>query len=148
MNAIKSPHIIVSINELIQLFELNFKTNADNINNVQNENMLIQNDVPNFSLKIFFAKMNCIKHVVNCTHRLVKAAPFASKIGMKIKFNARFITTPVAATMLRCFKLPLAVSNVPKIYVTDIETKLPINICNILEDSWILMLYASTVSFS
>ena len=55
MNAIKSPQIIVSINDITQLFELVFKTNADNINNVQNENMLIQNDVPNFSLKIFFA---------------------------------------------------------------------------------------------
>ena len=135
MNAIKSPQIIVSMNEVIQLLEVIFKTNADNINNVQNENMLIQNDVPNFSLKIFFAKMNCIKHVANCTHKLVKAAPFASKIGMKIKFNARFITTPVAATMLSCFKLPLAVSNVPKIYVIDIEMKLPINICNIFDDS-------------
>ena len=135
MNAIKSPQIIVSINDITQLFELVFKTNADNINNVQNENMLIQNDVPNFSLKIFFARMNCIKHVANCTHRLVKAAPFASKIGMKIKFKTRFITTPVAATILSCFKLPLAVSNVPKIYVIEMEIKLPISICNIFEDS-------------
>lgn len=76
--------------------------------------MLIQNDEPNFNLNIFFAMKNCIAHVANCTHKLVKAAPCASKIGMKIKFNVRFMTTPVAATMLSCFRLPLAVNNVPK----------------------------------
>ena len=113
-----------------------------------NENMLIQNDVPSFNPKILFAKKNCIAHVANCTHKLVKAAPSALKIGMNIKFKVRLITTPVAATMLSCLRLPLAVNNVPKMYVTEMDTKLPIRICKILEDSCVLILNASTDSFS
>ena len=108
--------------------------------------MLTQNDAPNFNLKIFFAIKNWIAHVANCTHKLVNAAPCASNIGMKMKFNVRFIITPVAATILSCFRLPFAVNNVPKIYVTEIDTKLPMSICNILDDSWSLMLNASTDS--
>ena len=82
--------------------------------NIMNENMLIHNFVPNLKLNVCFAMTNCMKHVANCTHKLVKAAPFASKIGMNIKLSVRLITTPVAATMFSCLRLPLAVSNVPK----------------------------------
>ena len=67
---------------------------------------------------------NCIVHVANCTHRLVKAAPCASKIGMNIKFNVRFMITPVAATMLSCLRLPFAVNNVPKMYVTEMTLEI------------------------
>ena len=101
---------------------------TDNTNNVINENMLIQNDEPNFNLNIFFAMKNCIAHVANCTQRLVKAAPCALKIGMNMKFNETFKITPIAATIFSCFRLPLAVNKVPKIYVIDIDTKLPIKI--------------------
>ena len=107
---------------------------------IMNVMMQNQNFVPNLSPKVFLAMKNCIAHVANCTQRLVNAAPFASKIGMKIKFNVRFIMTPTAATMLSCSKFPLAVNNVPKIYVIEIDTKLPIKICNIRADSKILML--------
>ena len=78
----------------------------------------------------------------------MNAAPFASKSGMKIKLRVRLITTPVAATMFSCFRFPLAVNKVPKMYVIDIDTKLPIRICNILDDSDILMLYSATDSLS
>ena len=53
--------------------------------------------------------------VANCTHKLVMAAPLASKTGMKIKFNVRLMTTPTAATMFNCLRFPFAVNNVPNI---------------------------------
>ena len=67
------------------------------------DSKLIQKEMPNFKLKILFARRNCIVHVANCTHKLVKAAPLASNIGMNIIFNVRLITTPIAATMFNCF---------------------------------------------
>ena len=76
--------------------------------------------------------------VANCTHKLVMAAPLASKTGMKRKFNVRLMTTPTAATMFNCLRLPFAVSSVPNMYVTDIDTKLPIKIFNMFDDSVIL----------
>lgn len=118
------------------------------ISKMMNELILSQNVLPNLRLKILLAMKNCIAHVTNCTQRLVNAAPLASKIGMNIKFKVKFVITPMAATIFNCLRFPLAVNNVPKIYVTDIDTKLPIKICNILEDSVILMLYISTNSFS
>ena len=93
-----------------------------------NVKILIQNFETNVMLKVCFAIMNCIKHVANCTQRLVKAAPCALKIGMNMKFNETFKITPIAATIFSCFRLPLAVNKVPKIYVIDIDTKLPIKI--------------------
>ena len=69
-------------------------------------------------------------------------------IGMKTKFKETLMRTPIAATKLSCLRLPLAVSKVPKMYVIDIDTKLPIRICNILDDSDILMLYSATDSLS
>ena len=95
---------------------------------IMNEEMLIHNLLPNLKLKVLFAMINCMKHVANCTQKLVKAAPCALKIGINMKFSVRLIRTPIAATKFNCFKFPLAVSNVPKIYVIDIDTKLPINI--------------------
>ena len=117
------------------------------ISKTANDSMLNQNLNPNFKLKKFFAIKSCIMHVANCTHKLVNAAPLASNIGINIKFNVRFIITPIAATIFNCLRFPLAVNKVPKIYVTDIETKLPIKICNIFEDSEILILYVSIDSF-
>ena len=119
---------------------MDFSINVDMVNNVIKAKMLIQKDMPNSKLNILFAIKNCMMHVANCTHKLVKAAPFASKMGLNMKLSVRLITTPVAATIFSCFKLPLAVSSVPNIYVIDIETKLPINICNISEDFDILIL--------
>ena len=78
----------------------------------------------------------------------MNAAPCALNVGMNIKFKVTLMITPMAATKFSCLKLPLAVSNVPKIYVTEMETKLPIRICNILDDSAILLLYISISSFS
>ena len=118
------------------------------VSNVKNANRLIQKGNPSCKLNVFFAIKNCITHVENCTHKLVNAAPLASKIGMKMKLSVRFMITPIIATRFNCFKFPFAVSSVPKMYVTDIETKLPIKICNIFDDSDILILYASIDSFS
>lgn len=43
----------------------------------KNTNSLIQNELPKCKLKTFFAMKNWIMQVVNCTQRLVKAAPTA-----------------------------------------------------------------------
>ena len=128
MNAIITPKDNDIRNEYIQFNEVLFNNAVDMQVKIMNEKMLIHNLVPNLKLKVFLAMMNCIKHVTNCTQRLVKAAPCALKIGMNMKFNVRLMRTPIAATKFNCFKLPLAVSNVPKIYVIDIDTKLPISI--------------------
>ena len=101
---------------------------VDIVVNTINDNVLLQNFAPNFMSKIFFAIMYCMRQVVNCTQRLVNAAPLALKIGINKRFSDMFMITPNAATKFSCFKLPLAVNNVPKIYVTEIDTKLPINI--------------------
>ena len=104
-------------NEYIQfMFELN--NNAVEIETkIIKESRLNQNLFPNFKSNIFLAMRNCIAQVANWTQRLVNAAPLASNIGINIKFNVRLIITPIAATIFNCFRLPLAVSNVPKIYV-------------------------------
>ena len=115
---------------------------------VINAIMLIQNLNPNLKLKYDFAMKNCITHVTNCTHRLVKAAPCDLNIGMNMKLSVRFIMTPTTATKFNCLRFPFAVKSVPKMYVTDIETKLPIRICSILDDSYILLLYSVGDSFS
>lgn len=83
--------------------------------NIMNEKMLIHNFAPNLKLNVCFAMTNCMKHVANCTQRLVNAAPCALKIGMKRKFNETLMMTPIAATIFSCFRLPLAVNSVPKI---------------------------------
>ena len=111
-----------------------------------NEQVLSQNAAPNFRLKFLLAMKNCIAQVANCTHKLVKAAPCALNAGMNIKFSVRFVTTPIAATILSCLRLPLAVSNVPNMYVIEIDMKLPISICNILDDSDMRVLWISSAS--
>ena len=135
ISAIMIPQNSDIKNEYIQ-----FKEECFNINVVvhvitMKDNMLIHNFIPNFKLKVFLAIINCIRHVTNCTLRLVNAAPWALKIGMKMKLRVMLIITPIIATKLSCFKLPLAVSSVPKMYVIDMDTKLPIRICSIFDDS-------------
>ena len=107
---------------------------------MMNEERRIHNFAPMFKLKVLLARINCMKHVANCTQRLVNAAPCALKIGMKTKFKETLMRTPIAATKFSCLRLPLAVSKVPKMYVIDIETKLPIRICSIFDVSHILLL--------
>lgn|SRR5574344_745494 len=96
--------------------------------------ILHQNFIPRVSLNVFFAMKNCIAQVTNCTQRLVKAAPIAKSLGMKMKFSAMLMTTPTAATIFSCLRFPFAVRSVPKIYVIEIETKLPIKIFNIVDE--------------
>ena len=55
MNAIIIPNVKVIRNEYIQAKVVDFSKNADIANNVIKLNILIQNEKPNFRLKIFFA---------------------------------------------------------------------------------------------
>ena len=68
-----------------------------------NDNTLIQNFIPNFKPKVFFAMRYWIRHVENCTQRLVNAAPCALKTGMNMRFNVILIITPRAATKFLLF---------------------------------------------
>ena len=128
MNAVIIPRNKEIIKEYIQFSELFFSSIVIIVVVVIKDKMLIQNFVPNLNPNVFFAIKNWMKQVENCTQRLVNAAPCALNFGINMKFNATLIITPIAATKFNCLKLPLAVSKVPKMYVIDIETKLPINI--------------------
>ncbi|GIR59749.1 MAG: hypothetical protein CM15mP65_23300 [Crocinitomicaceae bacterium] len=54
------------------------------------------------------------KRVNNWVIKLAKAAPSEPYSGISIIFRNKLINTPVKAMIFNCFKLPLAVNNVPK----------------------------------
>ena len=106
MNAINIPKDDEIRNEWIQFNVLFLNVIVVIVVNMMNEKMLIQNFTSSRKSNVFLAMMNCMKHVVNCTQRLVKAAPCALNFGMKMKFKIKFVITPIAATKFSCLKLP------------------------------------------
>lgn len=73
--------------------------------------------------------------VKNCVTKLEMALPMAIYLGINIKFKARLMQIPVIAIRLSCFKLPLAVNNVPKIYVEATAVKQNIKMPNSIAES-------------
>ena len=65
INAIKTPTTNDITNVYIQYMFNDLNNVVETNNNVMNETMLIQNEIPNFKLKILFAIKNCIAHVAN-----------------------------------------------------------------------------------
>ena len=98
MNAMITPESDEITNVYIQFNDVFFNMLVVMPVSMMNEKTLIQNFIPNFKLKVLLAMMNCMKHVANCTQRLVYAAPCALKIGINKKFNITLINTPSPAT--------------------------------------------------
>lgn len=71
--------------------------------------------IENLILNIRIAKAICKMAVNDWVIKAEIAAPRARPMGIKIKFKVKFVTTPANAIIFNCFKLPLAVSKVPKI---------------------------------
>ena len=98
MNAMITPESDEITNVYIQFNDVFFNMLVVMPVSMMNEKTLIQNFIPNFKLKVLLAMMNCMKHVANCTQRLVYAAPCALNIGINKKFNITLINTPSPAT--------------------------------------------------
>jgi len=87
------------------------------------------------TLKVLYVNNACSVAIIIWVDRLATAAPRTLNRGINMIFSITLNTTPKREIMLRCLKLPLAVSRDPNMYVIEMKTNETIRIARISDDS-------------